>query len=345
MKTSMTITASLLDAVNKVHEDTVKQKEENIFYPLTEKEVAQLVELFDVDEKYIGFDKLEGKLKAKGVRDPKAVTAAIGMKKYGKKDFEKHAHEGKPLKESNTDSGITIKNNTATSNPVKNVKTKPTTTLTTPKVKPTNTGMSSTSNANKGITIKEAVEIIHEKFGLGTAIPGDYDNDIDVMFSHGIEKISESELIILEKNRKEYRDVYGKEKNSSNKDGSLFRRVKINANKKKMNEDVSTADKRVILAKTPSGKPIWRKIKDKQDIIPKEDPDNEDNLKESVHLILQIKEGTDISFKSGEKIVISEQEASNFISKYKNSSAIDRASLQKFACESYDNFKKSITDK
>ena len=50
-----------------------------------------------IDEKYIGFKKLEGKLKGK-VSNPGAVAASIGMKKYGKEKFEKAAHEGKKLK-------------------------------------------------------------------------------------------------------------------------------------------------------------------------------------------------------------------------------------------------------
>jgi len=50
-----------------------------------------------IDEKYVGFKKLEGKLKGK-VSNPAAVAASIGMKKYGKNKFEKAAHEGKKLK-------------------------------------------------------------------------------------------------------------------------------------------------------------------------------------------------------------------------------------------------------
>ncbi|MDR3503049.1 MAG: hypothetical protein P4L79_10765 [Legionella sp.] len=52
-----------------------------------------------LEEKYVGFKKLEGKLDHKGVKDPAALAAYIGEKKYGKKKFEKHAHEGKKLKE------------------------------------------------------------------------------------------------------------------------------------------------------------------------------------------------------------------------------------------------------
>jgi hypothetical protein len=44
-------------------------------------------------EKYEGFKKLEGELaKKKGVKDPKALAAAIGRKKYGSKGFSTHKH-------------------------------------------------------------------------------------------------------------------------------------------------------------------------------------------------------------------------------------------------------------
>lgn len=46
---------------------------------------------------YMGFNKLEDKLKGK-VANPGAVAAKIGMKKYGKKKFEKAAAEGKKMR-------------------------------------------------------------------------------------------------------------------------------------------------------------------------------------------------------------------------------------------------------
>ncbi len=52
-----------------------------------------------VDEKYLGFDKLKGKIAAKGgVRNPGAVAAAIGRKKYGKKAMGKASASGHSLK-------------------------------------------------------------------------------------------------------------------------------------------------------------------------------------------------------------------------------------------------------
>lgn len=48
---------------------------------------------------YLGFEKLESKIAAKGgVRNPGAVAAAIGRKKYGKERFQKAAAEGHAMK-------------------------------------------------------------------------------------------------------------------------------------------------------------------------------------------------------------------------------------------------------
>lgn len=41
------------------------------------------------------FKALTKKLKKKGVRDPKALAASIGRKKYGKKKFQKMAAKGR----------------------------------------------------------------------------------------------------------------------------------------------------------------------------------------------------------------------------------------------------------
>ena len=54
-----------------------------------------------VNEKYMGFEKLEKAVKKGGsARDPAAVAAAIGRKKYGKERFQKAAAAGKKLGES-----------------------------------------------------------------------------------------------------------------------------------------------------------------------------------------------------------------------------------------------------
>jgi|694.fasta_scaffold00037_85 hypothetical protein len=54
----------------------------------------------ELDEKYLGFKKLKASIAAKGdVRDPGAVAAAIGRKKYGKEKFQAAAAKGKKLRE------------------------------------------------------------------------------------------------------------------------------------------------------------------------------------------------------------------------------------------------------
>jgi hypothetical protein len=53
-------------------------------------------EVEQVDEKYMGFKKLKASIAAKGdVRNPAAVAAAIGRKKYGKEKFQAMAAAGK----------------------------------------------------------------------------------------------------------------------------------------------------------------------------------------------------------------------------------------------------------
>jgi hypothetical protein len=48
---------------------------------------------------YVGFGKLKGKIAAKGdVRDPGAVAASIGRKKYGKRKFQKAAASGTKMR-------------------------------------------------------------------------------------------------------------------------------------------------------------------------------------------------------------------------------------------------------
>lgn len=47
---------------------------------------------------YTGFAKLKAMLAKKGARNPGAVAASIGMKKYGKKKMEQHAHSGTSMK-------------------------------------------------------------------------------------------------------------------------------------------------------------------------------------------------------------------------------------------------------
>lgn len=51
-------------------------------------------------KKYEGFEAVKESAAKSGASDPAAVAAAVGMKKYGKKRFEEHAHEGKKFKKS-----------------------------------------------------------------------------------------------------------------------------------------------------------------------------------------------------------------------------------------------------
>lgn len=46
---------------------------------------------------YMGFKKLKEKVAEGGAKNPAAVAASIGMKKFGKAKMEKAAHEGKSL--------------------------------------------------------------------------------------------------------------------------------------------------------------------------------------------------------------------------------------------------------
>jgi hypothetical protein len=47
---------------------------------------------------YMGFEKLTKELVKKGAKDPRALAAAIGRKKYGKAKFQKAAAKGKSLR-------------------------------------------------------------------------------------------------------------------------------------------------------------------------------------------------------------------------------------------------------
>jgi transcription antitermination factor NusG len=53
-----------------------------------------------IEEKYMGFKKLEKSLESKGAKNPAAVAAVIGRHKYGKAKFQKAAATGHKLKES-----------------------------------------------------------------------------------------------------------------------------------------------------------------------------------------------------------------------------------------------------
>lgn len=47
---------------------------------------------------YVGFQKLKGELASKpGIRNPGAVAASIGAKKYGRKTMQRAASQGRKL--------------------------------------------------------------------------------------------------------------------------------------------------------------------------------------------------------------------------------------------------------
>ena len=101
--------AKSMFATEQTVEETVE--EELVFEEIAEEEAATLIqdlteeefneELSEDDEislteKYMGFAKLKGELARKpGVKNPGAVAAAIGRKKYGKEKFQKMAAAGK----------------------------------------------------------------------------------------------------------------------------------------------------------------------------------------------------------------------------------------------------------
>lgn len=93
------------------HSEPEAVEEELVFEEFADEDVATIIqtlseeeineELSEDDEislteKYIGFAKLKGQLARKpGVKNPAAVAAAIGRKKYGKEKFQKMAAAGK----------------------------------------------------------------------------------------------------------------------------------------------------------------------------------------------------------------------------------------------------------
>ena len=86
------------DAVHSVARDDIGRAKKR-FSGLDAAKRLQKEEVEEqIDEKYIGFKKLEGKLAGKGVWNPGAVAASIGRKKYGAAKFNKAAHEHKKMK-------------------------------------------------------------------------------------------------------------------------------------------------------------------------------------------------------------------------------------------------------
>ena len=80
-------------------EDLSEEEQSVLIQSLTEEEINEELSEEDaasLEEKYMGFAKLKASLARKpGVKNPAAVAAAIGRKKYGKEKFQKMAAAGK----------------------------------------------------------------------------------------------------------------------------------------------------------------------------------------------------------------------------------------------------------
>lgn len=80
------------DAVYKgtTKETPYKKQDKETYDTLPPSDFSYNEEVEDVDEKYIGFKKLEHKIEAKGKseEDAKAIASSIGRKKYGKSKFQ-----------------------------------------------------------------------------------------------------------------------------------------------------------------------------------------------------------------------------------------------------------------
>ena len=109
MRASVAKNMFATEQVEETAEEAIE--EELVFEELADEDVAVIIqtlseeefneELSEDDEislteKYMGFAKLKGQLARKpGVKNPAAVAAAIGRKKYGKEKFQKMAAAGK----------------------------------------------------------------------------------------------------------------------------------------------------------------------------------------------------------------------------------------------------------
>lgn len=111
LETMRATVAKSMFATEQVEQPEETIEEELVFEEFADEDVATIIqalseeefneELSEDDEislteKYIGFAKLKGQLARKpGVKNPAAVAAAIGRKKYGKEKFQKMAAAGK----------------------------------------------------------------------------------------------------------------------------------------------------------------------------------------------------------------------------------------------------------
>lgn len=93
------MTPGLKTANEKDYENKLQRKLSNRKVGLKR---AANEEVEELDEKYMGFQKTEKALAAKGAKNPSALAAWIGRKKYGKTKFQAAAAKGKDLGESET---------------------------------------------------------------------------------------------------------------------------------------------------------------------------------------------------------------------------------------------------
>ena len=90
------LTESKITTVKELHNESKKEKSTR--KGTIAEAVAQVEQ--QLNEKYMGFKKLEKSIAARGdVKDSGAVAASIGRKKYGKEKFQKAAAAGKKLGE------------------------------------------------------------------------------------------------------------------------------------------------------------------------------------------------------------------------------------------------------
>jgi ribosome-associated protein YbcJ (S4-like RNA binding protein) len=102
---------NMYDILNKLHavEQAAQPKTET---PKAKSKLAENMETVEgqLNEKYMGFKKVAAAAKAGGAKDPEAVAASIGRKKYGKEKFQHAAAAGKKLgEEQGVEEGIVDK--------------------------------------------------------------------------------------------------------------------------------------------------------------------------------------------------------------------------------------------
>jgi hypothetical protein len=82
-----------LTALGKKHRDALYAHNDALRKAVRERAMAYE----DILKGYVGFNKLTGELAHKGARDPAALAAWIGRKKYGKKKFNRGAKAGEKM--------------------------------------------------------------------------------------------------------------------------------------------------------------------------------------------------------------------------------------------------------